>query len=291
VRNALLLTLLLLFPLVAHAEEAPPSEGAAAEGPAAQAPADATAETPAEPTTTAARLTALQKTLKELQKALQDLDKRLEDLEKAMEREERGEEARPARKKAKKPEPKKKDGEEGAEKKDGEASEEEAPSDEGEKPAAEGEDGAEKKEGEDEGEPGIDPAILEVAGTYTVDIDALVEAMVAAMQEESGGELPQEFLDMFVEQFRTQLEESDLAFVFETDLTWKVAGTMAGETQDAGGTWSREGNELTLLQTYENGEEKDEPDTMTGTFEDGVIELVPDDEAGVPFAIVLRKQE
>ena len=265
---ALLAFLPMTFSATARAEEALPV--------AEEAPAGAEA-----------RLAALLQTLEELQKAIQAIDDRLEELEKAMDREERGQPARSSRKPAKKkPEPKDEEGEAKDEKPTEEGGED-AASDEGDEEASEAE--GDEESSEEPEEPGIDPAILEVAGRYEIDIDALVEAMVAAMQEESGGELPPEFLDMFVEQFRSQLEDSSLVFEFKVDLPWSVQGTMAGEEQDAGGTWSREGDELTLEQTFENGEAKEEPETMKGTFENGVIELIPDEEAGVPFAIVLRK--
>lgn len=233
------------------------------------------------------RVTALRERLQALRAEVEDLDLRLQELEAAMDREEAGERerrlrARPRKKPAPTPKP---DAEAPAAEPEKEA--EAAPED---APAEAEENGAE----EADGEPGIDPAILEVAGTYELDREAFFEAMADVLRQQlADQDLPDDFLDTLLEQMRAEMGEISVTFVFETDLTWRVDSVMGMTSSTASGTWERDGEVLTLEQTYEDGAPSDDPQTLVGTWEDGVIRLEPpaDEAETLPFVLVLVKVE
>ncbi len=79
--------------------------------------------------------------------------------------------------------------------------------------------------------------------------------------------------------------------VFHADGTFAMRTETPGESGEAvgRGTWSREGDILTLVQVEERGEMLDAPETITGTLEGRRLRVKPT--ASAPFRLVFRRME
>ncbi len=215
-----------------------------------------------------------------LETRFHELEKRVRDLEAAMDEEERqdpdADRPRP-RRPARTP----------AEEK---PTEPEAPSSEP-KPA-EGSPDAEPEGEKPEGE--APPAVPVVVGVYDLDTELSGQAMEAVMRKQMADEdmdLPPNVLDEIFDQFKERLKTFTFELTVAEDGTWHAAGTMdEGEEQSARGTWTDKGDgAYEFLQTEENGEKPDEPQTLHATYEDGVLRLEMPNEL-LPFSLVLRKR-
>ena len=242
---------------------------------------DAFAEDEATPAPVEARARDLAERAGLLREDLKALETRISALEAWADREEKDEATprrprpRPAEPKPETPPP------EGAPKEEGPAEEGAGPPDaETEKPAPA------------EDEESVDPAILEVAGTYELDVEAFQEAVQTAMREQLArdvGEVPSELLDQILEGLMEQLRGLDFRFVLSVEGTFEASATIGGEAKEASGTWTREGDTVTLRTTREDGEDLDEPEEREATWEDGVLTIQPSDDDDMPFPVVLRK--
>ncbi|MFV1959652.1 MAG: hypothetical protein ACC662_09600, partial [Planctomycetota bacterium] len=169
------------------------------------------------------------------------------------------------------------------------------PEPDGEEPPEETPEAAPQGEGEGEKTEVDDgaPTVAKVAGRYEIDVDAFFEAMEAALRkkfEENPGDLPPDVLDGTLEMLRDQFGGLEFELVLDIDLTFTVEAVMAEETTEGEGTWTLEGDGVTLTQTEENGESLDEPQVLEGTWKDGTLRLKPDGETA-PFEQVLHRQD
>ena len=82
-----------------------------------------------------------------------------------------------------------------------------------------------------------------------------------------------------------QLKSARFSLDLDEDGTFQAEQSIADESHSYSGSWSLIGSEFKLDQTHEDGEEVF--DTMTGTFDQGQLSLVDEDE-GVEVTIILR---
>ncbi len=218
-----------------------------------------------------------------LRASFADLLERLEALEEAFDREESGALDEKPRRRPAKPKPK--------------PPEETKPAPSPDAPATSEEDAVEADEEEAPADPpaeepddGLDPAIRELVGSYTLDLDAFVAAMTDFIRTQLRAELgdvPDEIVDGAIEAMRSQLTSMEFELVLEADMSFEVSSTMGGEPTSASGTWERDGESVTLHQTQEDGEDMDEPFDIEGTWDGTNLRLRPDPE--VPVELVLSK--
>jgi hypothetical protein len=107
-------------------------------------------------------------------------------------------------------------------------------------------------------------AAASAAGTYKVDLGPTLEGAIAAVP--GGDKLPAEAK----EQMKSTMEPifTSMSLVLNADMTYQG---MQGSDEAAKGTWSLDGNKLTVKTTHENGKEK--ASTQTGTYKDGKITM------------------
>jgi hypothetical protein len=119
------------------------------------------------------------------------------------------------------------------------------------------------------------------AGTYVLVKDqALKDAMGGAGKEG----LPKESLDLM----NRMLDEMAMTLTLKPDGTFDVEGKM-GAKFTASGTWKREGKNLTITSSVENGKAREQPETTALVYEDGEIRMTKA-AAASPVDLVLRRK-
>ena len=133
-------------------------------------------------------------------------------------------------------------------------------------------------------------AVAGVPGNYVLDKDSLAKSMdemVAKQMEMVPEEQRAASMEMAKTQMKSTLDAMFMKATFKGDGTVSIQANMGmGGEQSAQGTWSLEGDKLTMTKTHENGEEV-EADTMVATYSDGKIIMQGE---GSPMAVILVKE-
>jgi hypothetical protein len=134
-------------------------------------------------------------------------------------------------------------------------------------------------------------------GTYALDMTAMkpvIEEMAgpAMAQAKKALEMlpPEQRAAMekkVTEQQAEMLSNFDFEVTLEGDGSFRVVGVKDGKDQ-AKGTWKLEGTKLLITTTHQRGKKEEEPETLEGTLENGVITFKPD--KSMPFDLVFRKK-
>ncbi len=126
------------------------------------------------------------------------------------------------------------------------------------------------------------------AGTYHMDADALIEAMMQQFGPMFDA-LPAEAREEAMNKMREDSKGAGFDLTLDSDGTFSATASMGDDPETINGKWSLEGESLTLTRVYAEGEEKDDgPDTMKGTLKNGEIGIKR--EAEMPFERVIKKK-
>lgn len=123
------------------------------------------------------------------------------------------------------------------------------------------------------------------AGTWDLDIEVVKEAMAA---EIAAIEDPEERQAM---EFGMEMIGAGMLDAMEMTLTLNADGTassttsMMGETETVGGTWSAEGNHLTIEMVQDG-----ESDAVAALVEGDTLELIPPEGEDMPFRMILHRR-
>ena len=138
---------------------------------------------------------------------------------------------------------------------------------------------------------GGDSAGSGVAGTYTLDADDFMATMEKMMLEQMGpmlAQLPPEQLEKMKKEMKENAGNAKADLVVSDDGTYTMTAVMQGETDINAGTWKKEGDLITFLQTTENGKPKEDAKPITVTQKDGALSFKPDPDA--PFEITMNRK-
>ncbi len=119
-------------------------------------------------------------------------------------------------------------------------------------------------------------------GRYQLDKDAFIEMAVKTMREHE--RIPEGAEDIARGMLRQIEMEFDLRDGGEFHCTQKAPG----ENHVYTGRWYLNGRQIRIVQTHEDG--KEVPDSMSGTYENGVLNLQHEEE-GMQMTYVLHKAE
>ena len=121
-----------------------------------------------------------------------------------------------------------------------------------------------------------------VEGTWVMDTAQFASDFEKAMREQAASadsEVPAEMLDAMIQGQVERMRSARMTLTIASGGTWsgEFSGMDREEPGSASGTWTQEGDTLTIVTTHEDGEPKDEPETMTGTFAGNQIRVnLPD---------------
>jgi hypothetical protein len=133
------------------------------------------------------------------------------------------------------------------------------------------------------------------AGTYDLDAKLMkpeIEKMMATMFDAS-----MQMLDMLPPEQKAEamkkIEEQKAGMMDEFNfvLTMNGDGSYAvtqGDKTKAKGTWTASGSVISITTTEENGKPKADPETLNGTYENGMLRFKPDKD--MPFDLIFRKR-
>lgn len=119
-----------------------------------------------------------------------------------------------------------------------------------------------------------------VAGTYELDTDAAKAAMQAEIDQ-----MEDEMEKMGATMMLGMIDSISMTLTLNEDGTANGEMTRDGEPNPATGTWTLDGDSITISMAAEG----DEPDAMSGTVDGDTIRMSGDD-AEMPFDLVFVRQ-
>ena len=122
-----------------------------------------------------------------------------------------------------------------------------------------------------------------VDGTYVPDEDAVRAAIKEWLSQNPMPGVSEEELDARID---AQMAERSMELVVSPDGTFTFTATVGPESMESKGTWERDGTELKMVTTHENGTELAEGETVTAEFADDRITL----QEKMPYPVVLERK-
>lgn len=111
----------------------------------------------------------------------------------------------------------------------------------------------------------------DVAGEYAMDQEATIEVMVQEQRAWEGEAFDEKEARA---RFAADLEGVDMRVTLEADGTFTASLTGAGDAdQDARGTWTRKGTEITLVTVRGEAEDEGDREVHRGVWQDGRLTL------------------
>lgn len=83
------------------------------------------------------------------------------------------------------------------------------------------------------------------------------------------------------------MKKMDFTVTLSGDGSFSVTGNADGKEQ-AKGTWKLDGKKLAIVTTHERGKAQENPETLHGTLENGVLRFKP--QKDMPFDLVFKKK-
>ena len=121
-----------------------------------------------------------------------------------------------------------------------------------------------------------------VAGTYELDAAAVKAAMQAEIDQ-----IEDEMEKMGASMMMGMIDSMSITLTLNEDGTANGEMSMMGEATPASGTWTIDGDNITVTMAAEG----DAPEAMSGTVDGDTIRLSADDEnADMPFDLVFVRQ-
>ncbi|MDJ0975838.1 MAG: lipocalin family protein [Planctomycetota bacterium] len=136
-----------------------------------------------------------------------------------------------------------------------------------------------------------------IEGTWQLDTSALKDFMMEQMDKEFEGKSDQEkaMMKAMIEPMLAAFEKAEMTVEIKGDGTWtgksKFPEGPGGELklEESNGTWTLDGDKLTVVSTHEDGKEKAEADTLTGTWNGDEITVKDKDDPNSPTMVMRRK--
>ncbi len=151
-------------------------------------------------------------------------------------------------------------------------------------------------------------AVASPAGTWAIDKPHLKAAMLKLLDEmvaKKIDEVKKQYgIDELPAEAKTQMEaemkdqrdamakqadEVTMEIVMSADGTWTAIGKFGPETKNEKGTWTLDGDQVTIKTTHEDGEKTDDPDMKTATWKGDVMEVSFEEEGMNLELRLLRK--
>ncbi len=121
-------------------------------------------------------------------------------------------------------------------------------------------------------------ANADIVGTYELDTDAVKAELAAAATESEEAAAKAEFASML-------LDAMEMSITLKSDGTLDIRVRAMGDSDEQAGTWTRNGNELTITTAKEG----DEPETGTVIIEGNNLRLMPDPGDDMPIEMIFQK--
>lgn len=130
------------------------------------------------------------------------------------------------------------------------------------------------------------PSTSSVAGTYELDKVAVKAAMQAEIdkQKESGEEDP--MAGFGAAMAMGMIDSMSITMTLNADGTATMLMQMMGDTESAKGTWTLDGNKITVTAAAEG----ETPEPATGTVSGDIITLKMPESGDQPFDMVFKKK-
>lgn len=126
-----------------------------------------------------------------------------------------------------------------------------------------------------------------VAGTYELDKEAVRAAAKAEMEKQAAAEDDDDMAAFGATMMLGMIEQMSMTLTLNEDGTAAAVMTMTGETENATGTWSLDGGNISITLAAEG----EQPDTATGTVEGDTITMASTGDDDMPFNLVFRKKQ
>jgi hypothetical protein len=127
----------------------------------------------------------------------------------------------------------------------------------------------------------VSPAV----GTWVLDGEAALKSFEANPPEG----MPPQALEPMKNMIKGMKGEMTMNADGTFEGVMEMPNPMTGEVKPstAKGTWTLEGEKLSITTTEQDGKPEETPDTETAVLKDGVITVTP---AGAPFSILFKKK-
>jgi hypothetical protein len=123
------------------------------------------------------------------------------------------------------------------------------------------------------------------AGTWELDIQVVKDAMMAEIAEMEDSE-EREAMELGMAMIGAgMLDTMSMVLRLNPDGTASSTSTMMGESDTVHGSWSAEGDRLTIQMTQDG-----ESDSVSAVVEDDTLELLPPEGEEMPFRMIMRKR-
>lgn len=131
-----------------------------------------------------------------------------------------------------------------------------------------------------------------IVGSYSMDGADFLGKMQDMMLEQMGPmleQMPPEQVAKMKEEMTAEMKDSKVDLEIKADGTFEVHAKMQSDQTDViKGTWTQEGDVITMVETEKNGEPKEDGETIKATLKDGDLMLKPEEE--MPFDIIMKRK-
>lgn len=132
------------------------------------------------------------------------------------------------------------------------------------------------------GDSGGTATAADLAGSWGVDTDALKKSF---SESEAIKNIPEAMRPKVME----GIGNSTYTVVIKADGTWTSSGTLGPTEQQERGTWTLDGNKITVLVTHEDGKALAKPNTIRGEVDGDVIRARQEGDDDAPLMQLKRK--